>query len=262
MFGPQSRRKFLNHSLLLASSGTLLPRISYADLAPGVETRVLPNVSEQELSSQVDFWELEVLLKPLRMIYVNMPDPGNPGKTQKRLVWYQCYRALNRPIVRPMTKESTPLAGKDPLERPPVFVPEFTLVTDDNNSQNRYIDRVMPLAQAAINARELRGGSKVRYKNSVEIVGPLPPPVPEKTRPKDEDYLWGVATWRSVDPTTDKFRIFMTGFSSGYREITTPDGKTAVQRKTIVQEFWRPSDEFDQEEKEIRPVGPPKWIYR
>lgn len=234
-----------------------------AEFVPGPETHLAPYIIGEELSSQSDFWELDLFFKPLRMIYVDLPgNSGSEGK-KKQLVWYLCYRAVNRPVERPKVEAGTiPLADQDPVERPPLFIPEFQLVTDDNNQQKSYIDRVIPRAQADINRRERRENSRFIYKNSVEIIGNLPPTVPYDAKVKEENCLFGVATWRAVDPTTDKFKIYMTGFSSGYKEEKTPDGKTIVRRKTVVQEFWRPSDEFEQDETEIRPVGPPAWIYR
>ena len=39
------------------------------------------------------------------------------------------------------------------------------------------------------------------------------------------------------------------------------DGVT-VWRKTLIQDYWRPGDSFDQNEREIRVKGAPNWIYR
>ncbi len=261
MHASLSRRDFL--ALTGAGlSATLFPGISYAEFVPGPETHLPPSITGKELAAQSDFWELDLYFKPLRMIYVDAPSGASASEKRKRLVWYLCYRAVNRPIERPQQDAgAVPLAEKDPVERPPLFLPEFQLVTDDNNQQKSYIDRVIPRAQEVINRRERRANSQFVYKNSVEIIGDLPPVVPYDAKLTEQDCLFGVATWRAVDPTTDKFKIYMTGFSSGYQEETI-DGKSIVKRKTVVQEFWRPSDEFDQDETEIRPVGPPKWIYR
>lgn len=258
-----NRRDFLALTGAAGLSATLFPASSYGDFVPGPETRLAPSFTGEELSAQSDFWEMEVFFKPLRMLYVDVPSGASAADRKKRLVWYLCYRAVNRPVDRPAADAgAVPLAQKDPVERPSLFLPEFQLVTDDNNQQKSYIDRVIPRAQEEINLRERRKNSRFIYKNSVEIVGDLPPEIPYDAKVTEQDCLFGVAMWRSVDPTTDKFKIYMTGFSSGYKEEKTPDGKTIVLRKTIVQEFWRPSDEFDQDETEIRPVGPPTWIYR
>ena len=157
------------------------------------------------------------------------------------------YRAYRRPIIG---AEAADLSADGAT-----FVPELTLVTGDNGKQKTYIDRVMPIAQAAINRRE-----RLKYKNSVEIVGPLPPTAALNS--KSAKSLDGVAMWRGIDSHTDFFRVYMGGFSNGYRISDDPEGKKVVLRKTLVQQFWRPSDNFEQVEEEIRMVEQPKWIYR
>ena len=134
-------------------------------------------------------------------------------------------------------------------------MPEFELVTNDNDGQHVYYDEVIPAAQAAINRREGRTGSN-KYKNSVEIVGEIPELT--DTDAKLEHSIYGVAMWRGVDPETDFFKIFMTGFSNGYIKVNDD----RIDRRTIVQEYSRPGDELKQNQGEIRPVGHPEWIYR
>ncbi len=40
------------------------------------------------------------------------------------------------------------------------------------------------------------------------------------------------------------------------------DDTTTIWRKTLVQKYWRPGDELEQNEREIRTQGEPRWIYR
>ena len=75
---------------------------------------------------------------------------------------------------------------------------------------------------------------------------------------KLEKSIYGVATWRGVDPETDFFKIFMTGFSNGYIKV----GNDRIDRRTIVQEYRRPGDNVDEVQREIRAIGHPEWIYR
>lgn len=246
------RRDFLK-TTLLASSGLLLPSTGFTAPAPGVERRAAALATAEERLRQPDIWVMDVVLRPVRQIKVSLTDPKT-GETAERLVWYLCYRAVNRHIEVKESPNELPPADRDLANRTAVFVPEFTLVTDDNAKQKRYIDRVIPAAQPMINERE-RG----EYKNSVEIVGPLPPPAKEGERGTE---IRGVAMWRGVDPTADRFRIFMTGFSNGYEVKKGPQGEEIVLRKTLVQEYWRPGDELQQDEREIRVQGDPKWIYR
>jgi hypothetical protein len=214
----------------------------------GVESTASALVSGDERSRQTDIWALEVHFKPVRMEYVDLPVPGGTGATQKTLVWYLCYRAVNRLTLGATVDET-------PAEQRPLFVPELTLVTESDDSQKVYFDRVIPVAQRAILARE-----RHPYKNSVEIVGPIPPQTPPGS--KTEQSLDGLAIWRGVDPKTRRFKVFFSGFSNGYQVVAAPDGESLIQRKTLVQSFWRPADEFDQKESEIRIDGGAKWVYR
>lgn len=218
--------------------------------APGVETVASPIISGDERTRQPDIWALEVNFKPVRMEYVDLPVAGQPGKTQRSLVWYLCYRAINRPLPGAEPKELTE-------DQRPLFIPELTLVVENDGAQKTYVDRVIPAAQTAILKRE-----RYPYKNSVDIVGPIPDPTP--TGSKVETSLDGIAIWRGVDPKTRFFKVFFSGFSNGYQVAENPDGsdKPVVLRKTLVQSFWRPSDEFDQNEAEIRIQDLPKWVYR
>lgn len=207
---------------------------------PRVETMIRPTLSGDEFSRQPDIWATEVHFKSMRMIWVNVPDPKT-NKVTRELIWYLPYRIVNRRVEGAKNPKGT-------------FLPEFELVTEDNNHQTAYIDEVIPAAQAAINKREKR-----EYKNSVEIVGELPELTESKA--KLEHSLYGVATWRGIDPKTDYFKVFMTGFSNGYQQVEI-DGSNQILRRTIVQRYSRPGDELDQREREIRQVGQPTWIYR
>jgi hypothetical protein len=242
-----NRRQFLEGSL--AAAGAVMAGVDRvrADIAPGVETRIAPQITGEERARQKDIWALEVNFKPVRMISVDVPG-GKSGKTNRELVWYLAYRAVNRP-------ESTTPGDSDRADERPIFVPEFTLATEDRNKQQIYPDRILPAALAAIVKRE-----RYKYKNAVDIVGQLPPVTPPDARRWAS--LDGVAMWRGVDPDSDFFTVYMAGFSNGYIAMPGPDGKEVVQRRTIVQKFWRPSDRFDQNEQEIRLKDEPHWIYR
>lgn len=242
-----NRRQFLEASCLAAGAWAFAPSSLSAAIAPGVETVASPLITGEEGSAQPDLWALEVRFKPVRMIYVELPE-SKTGKSSKQLVWYLAYRAVARKASH------TPDLPEDSPERP-VFVPEFTFVTEDEGAPHTYQDRVLPVAQAAINKRE-----RHNYKNAVEIVGGLPEVTPEGA--KTLKSLDGVATWTDVDPNTDFFTVYMSGFSNGYRVETGPDGKEIVLRRTLAQKFWRPSDRFAQNEEEIRLKDEPFWLYR
>jgi hypothetical protein len=242
-----NRRDFLETSCLAAGAWLLGPRGLTAAIGPGVETVAAPVITGEESAAQTDLWALEVRYKPVRMLFVELTDPKT-GKSAKELVWYLAYRAIARKSSR------IPEIDAAQQERP-IFVPEFTFVSEDEGKQQAYHDRVIPQAQAAINKRE-----RHKYKNTVEIVGALPAVTAEGARQIVS--LDGVATWTGIDPNTDFFTVFMTGFSNGYKKIPGPDGKPIALRRTLMQKFWRPSDRFDQSEDEIRLKDEPAWIYR
>ncbi len=232
-----NRRQFLDHSLLAAGVLFALPRTGFSAIAPGVETVAAPLIAGEERNAQPDIWALEINFKPIRMISAEITDPKT-GKTNKELVWYLAYRALVR-----STSGLPDSKGK--TEDRPDFVPDFTLVVDGHRGMTVYEDRILPEAQAAINKRE-----KHNYKNSVEIVGPLPKITPDRS--KIWNSLDGVATWIGIDPDAVFITIYMSGFSNGYKVSEGPDKQEIVTRRTLVQKFWRPGDRFDQHEDEIR----------
>ena len=228
--------------------------VTQGQLTRGFVAKIEPAVTGEELNAQDDLWVFEVDFKPMRMVWVDLTDPKT-GEKKRELIWYLVYRVVNRDLARPEDKSDTaPVNNEDPV---PVsmFVPEFTLVTNDNDSQKSYDDVLLPEAQTAIILRE-----RLQLKNSVEVVGEVPPATPKNA--KDENAIYGLVMWRGVDPETDFFTVFMTGFSNGYSKRKGPDGQPQIWRRTIVQEYWRPGDRFFQNEKEIRPKGEPEWIYR
>jgi hypothetical protein len=241
-----NRRHFLGTSLLAAGSFLIRPRQGFSAIAPGVETVAAPLISGEERNAQPDIWALEINYKPVRMLLVELTDPKT-GKTAKELVWYLAYRA----VVRSSSGVSAVVRPEDR----PTFVPEFTFVVEGRGAPKVYPDRVLPGAEAAINKRE-----RYKYKNSVEIVAPLPKMTPEKSKVMHS--LDGLATWTGIDPDVVYFSIYMSGFSNGYKVTAGPNGEEIVTRRTLVQKFWRPGDRFDQHEDEIRLEGEPKWIYR
>ena len=241
-----NRRQFLEGSLVAAGTLLAAPRLGFSAIAPGVETVAAPLITGEERNAQPDIWALELNYKPVRMILVELTDPQT-GKTARELVWYLAYRAIVR--------NSSGVSDSVKPEDRPIFVPEFTLVVEGRGAPKVYPDRVLRPAEAAINKRE-----RYKYKNSVEIVAPLPKMTPEKS--KILRSLDGVATWVGIDANVVYFSIYMSGFSNGYKVTEGPKGEEIVTRRTLVQKFWRPGDRFDQHEDEIRLQDEPKWIYR
>ena len=179
----------------------------------------------------------EFTFLPPRMIMVEVPGKG------RKLLWYMVYRVKNKG------------------DAPRLFVPKFLLVDDKGNA---YLDRVIPKAERAIQAREdpLRP-----LENSVTVVGVLDPDVEEGI----DRATYGVAIWEDVNPRLNAFDIMVEGLSNGFKELKDPatgevvtdpvTGSPKLQRKTLVLKFARPGDEFNQNEREIRYLGH-EWIYQ
>lgn len=219
---------------------------------------VAPSVATgAELTKQPNLFVMEVQFRPVGLVQVEVTDPKTKKKETK-LVWYQVYRTINRQLDTPIDNSDTaPVNPRDPIPRP-YLIPEFFLLVDGENDQFKiYEDQVIPEAVAAIEKRE-----KLKLKNSVEIIQRIPEAVPADV--ENPEWIYGVATWTDVDPKTDYFRIFGEGFSNGY-QIADVAGEKVILRKTIDMKFWRPSDEYDETDDEIRrnPEDPkPAWIYR
>jgi len=210
-----------------------------------------------ELSKQPNLFVMEVQFRPMGLVEVELTDPQTKQK-EKKLVWYQVYRTINRQLDTPVDNSDTaPVNPRDPIPRP-YLIPEFFMLVDGKNDQYKiYEDQVIPEAVAAIEKRE-----KLKLKNSIEIIQRIPEAVPAGE--ENPVWIYGVATWTDVDPATDYFRVFAEGFSNGY-EIADVAGEQVILRKTIDMKFWRPGDEYDQTDEEIRrnPEAPkPVWIYR
>ena len=221
-------------------------------LQEGFDVVVPAAPAGEEITAHDNMWMLEVSLKPMRMIWVDMTNPET-GKKERQMIWYLVYKAVHRALPQRVTSDTQPL-NDDDVPPPPMFVPEFTLVTTDEGAETVHPDVILPEAQAAIMRREHRV-----YKNPAEVAGELPPASPEGD---DKSALYGIAMWRAIDPGTDYFTVYMTGFSSGYQLGKGPSGEIIAQRKTIELQHWRPGDQFDANEIEIRRRGAPKWIYR
>ena len=225
-----------------------------ADLERGFVRVVQPRVTGEELGAQHDLWVLETTMKPMRIIWVDVTDPKT-GKKSKEQIWYVVYKVVNRPVQTKVdTTDTAPVNVEDPAPQQ-IFAPAATLVADDNSGQRIYEDSIVPQARAAILKRE-----RQELKDAVEIVGPIPPVTAADA--KAEKPYYGVFLFRGVDPRADAYTLFLSGFSSAYQNGKDADGKALTLRRTIVQEYERPGDEFNAFEGELRLKGDARWVYR
>ncbi len=201
---------------------------------------------------------LEFAFKPLRMIHVDVPGPN--GALQRKLVWYMVYS------VRNTGETMTPVEQKDGVVitavgkgGPVQFIPSFVLESHDLTADGQpieksYLDRVIPAAYAAIQAREARDRTLL---NSTQMAEQILPPSDGRA----DNRVWGVATWTDVDPRIDFFSVYVGGLTNAYRwedpagaykAGDAPGTGRQFTRKTLQLNFWRPGDEHLQDEQEIR----------
>ncbi|MBL4884435.1 MAG: hypothetical protein JKY95_07860 [Planctomycetaceae bacterium] len=245
---------FLSLAMLLGVLGTFVPQHAVAQSDEGFRHKIPPTASGVERNRQASLWVMEVDIKQMRLIWVDMPD-AKTGEVKPELFYYLCYRGINRPVAVPATRETQPKNRLDSEPGPAIFIPEFTLIPTDTDNKQEFIDVIVPEVVEQINKKERR-----KYKNSVTVVGAVPKATTEKIN--DDNAIYGVAVFRGINPEIDRFTIYMNGFSNGYEVTEGPDGEPLVNRKTIMQKVWRPGDEFDPESLELSYVGDPEWVFR
>ncbi|NIL97664.1 MAG: hypothetical protein GTO53_08330 [Planctomycetales bacterium] len=244
-------------------------------------------------------WQVQITFKPLRMIYVDLPQPN--GKMKRELVWYMVYRITNP------GKHLTPVQGEQKqfhpgewkIERandyekmyahigPHRFTPIFLLRTHRDQklsideSSVEHLDQILPVARRAIYLRERPNCSFDEFYDSAGMSGEQV--VVSTDRQVTSRY--GVVTWIHVDRPlgpdgqldltrkvdVDFFTIQIMGLTNAYRWQDPPPGAAkgtgrTFEYKTLEFTFYRPGDQFDAREDEIR-WGVPghrryRWVYR
>ncbi|MFG0334120.1 MAG: hypothetical protein ACF8TS_12215 [Maioricimonas sp. JB049] len=218
--------------------------------------------SGEELNRQPDLWVMEVQFKQMRMTWVDITDPET-GETSQEQVWYLAYRTINRPLAtRDQAEDQSPVIELDPVPSQHRLIPEFVLVTYDEREseipEQIKMDEVIPEAVVHINRIERRSESDPVYQDPVSIIQHVPDVVPKES--DDQPWIYGVATWRGIDPDADFFKVILKGFSNGYYIRKTGD-QPIVWRKVLVQKFLRRGDRFDPHQGEFEFDGPPQWEY-
>jgi hypothetical protein len=230
-----------------------------------IEVRTIPNLKwspnftpeEQtlfEMTKDVLFrrtiYGLEFTFKPLRMIYVDIPQPT--GKMQRKLIWYMVYHVKNPGGHLKPALQADGTYGIEKVDEPVRFVPSFVLESHEYNKA--YLDRIIPVAMGPIQEREDPNRTLL---NSVQI---SENPIPVSTERADRS-VWGVVTWVDVDPRIDFFSVYIQGLTNAYKWIDQegvykpgdPPGRgRRFARKTLQLNFWRPGDEVGEHEEEIR----------
>jgi hypothetical protein len=228
----------------------------------------------KDISFRHDVWTLEFQFKPLRTIWVDIPQVS--GKMRRELIWYLVYSVTNSgKIMHPVAEAPLPYktnAGKpvfqlEYLDRPVRFIPEFLLegrqsLKEGVGFTKVYADRVIPAAIGPIRTREDRSRPLL---NTAEICMDI----------AVGQTVWGVATWEHLDPQIKQVSIYIQGLSNVYRWKDQPGEYKAgdppgtgrrPQRKTLKLNFWRPGEDYLEHEEQIR-YGIPggldyEWVYR
>lgn len=215
-----------------------------------------PSETIQAKASRViirhNVWNLELAFKPMRMVYVDIPQPT--GKMQRKLIWYMVYRVRNlgghlNPVpaadntYKPELVDQVLNAGAAEPSDTIRFFPHFVLESPEVGKS--YLDRIIPVAKPLIELREMRGA---KLHNSVEISQVSIPVVARDGGPG----VWGLVTWEDVDPRIDFFSIYIQGLTNAFRLGPSATGGIAQQMKTLQLNFWRPGDTEDEHEGEIR----------
>jgi hypothetical protein len=262
--------------------GLPLPGGPYRVLAPGVMHTVNPMREVQETYSRHDVVELlaadpkmdwaknvafrhdvfalQFSFKPVRFVWVDIPQVS--GRMQQKLIWYLVYSVTNPGKIAHPVQQPDGTYQVEPVDKKVRFSPQFLLESQLPGDDRAYPDRVIPVAMVRIRARE---DPYRAFLNSAEI-----------NRDIDVgETLWGIATWEDVDPRIETFSIYVTGLTNAYRWTDEPGRYKAgnpigtgrrLSRKTLKLNFWRPVDEFHQNEDAIR-FGIPgqvdyEWVYR
>lgn len=255
------RRQCLQRAAALAGALALGPQVGWAETTRGFDQIAPSTAPLTEQNRQRGLWVLEVQLKPMRLVWVDLPTAD--GKTKREQIWYLAYRATNRPLVRPAGDDTAPINELDPVPQKPLFIPEFTLITYDDPAEQQPVqvlrDVVLPPAVTAINRRESHRPGEPVLSDTVSVIQPVPDPAGDNA---DAQWIYGVATWRGVDPDTDFFKVVLDGFSNGYEVREGANGRKQLWRKVLVQEFARPGDRFDPNQAEFGFSGKPRWDFQ
>jgi len=207
-------------------------------------TRTLVEMARQ-VTLRREVYSLEFSFKPLRMIYLDVPQPN--GRMARKLIWYMVYRVRYRGgDLRP----AADLVGQSPIYKRVEAVSYDSrrafpmLVLEDHISGKKYLDRVLPTAKQRIAVREQ---ITAPLYDSLEITSVN---IPLSTD-SDAPGVWGVATWEDIDPNMDFFSVYVYGLTNAFQQEGEGDD-APYKKKALRLNFYRPGDTINQLEDEIR----------
>ena len=218
-----------------------------------------------EMSKKVvlrrDIWNLEFAFKPLRRIWIDMPQPT--GKMQRKHLYYMVYRVKNTGgdfAPKPIKDETfdhvtfgTERVNKDGLTFLPHFVLSGKVLANGDYQTKEYLDRVIPYATASIAERE---GITAKLYNTVEMTKVRIP----LSDDRNDRSIWGVVTWEDLDRRIDYFSIYIQGLTNAYQfteaangfDKNSPPGTgRQFKQKTLQLNFRRAGDAVYEHEEEL-----------
>jgi hypothetical protein len=230
----------------------------------------------QDITFRHNVWVLDFEFKPVRMIWVDIPD--TQGRMQRKLIWYLLYSVTNPGKVYHPVEEKDGTFKAIMVDGPIRFIPAFTMEVHNRLQDEAagftkvYSDKCIPLAMAAIRGREDRNR---KFLSTFEM--------PEKPIAVGET-LWGIAMWEDVDPRAVWFSVYVEGLTNAYHWKDDPAKYAAVLKgtekgsyrtmfeKMLKLNFWRPGDEYSVKENQVR-LGIPaqggkpglpqcEWVWR
>lgn len=202
----------------------------------------------QQVTLRREVYCFEFGFKPLRQIYVDVPQPN--GVMERKLIWYMVYRIrYTGGDLRPATDSAT----DDPMQAlysrietvsydARRFFPLFVL--SDPTSDKEYLDRVIPAVTEKIRVREK---ITAPLHNSVSITAE---PILRTTDPAAQG-VWGVITWEDVDPQIDYLSVYVYGLTNAFKRVEQ-DGEEELVKKALRLNFYRPGDAIRETEDRIR----------
>lgn len=207
-------------------------------------TRTLIEMARQ-VTLRREVFCLEYSFKPLRMIYLDIPQPD--GKLARKLIWYMVYRVRYRGgDLRPATDKigtaevfrRVESIGYNSRRAFPM------LVLEDHIRGKKYLDRVLPTAKQRIAVREQ---ITAPLNDSIEIT------TVEIPRSNDDEApgVWGLATWEGVDPNINFCSVFVYGLTNAF-EQEGEGADAAFRKKALRLNFYRPGDAVKLTEDQIR----------
>ena len=223
---------------MLFIAGTVMTAC-FATLSLSLAQTKTTGFNEREVEPQLhafdkaDNWTLNFRFKDPRIISCDVP-----GYDKKKIVWYMIYQVINN------------------TSEPRTIVPELELKTHDYETVHAELPS--PSVQEYISKIEDPTG-KLKIFNSFTI---SENPIPMSKKDAFPRAVTGIAMWADVydrAPKTNRFSIFITGLSDGYRSDPKSD---IIRRKTLQLNFQRLGDEIQNDAGAIRFVDSTQWIYR